>query len=106
MAEQGLEPLGQLGQFTEQFSVAAVAAALLRQEVPRSMAGAAGVEPRRVLRVPLFLEGPGEGLELQGPLQVVVVARPARAPAEASVSLLSRSNSRWPRRFFILQYRL
>ena len=53
-----------------------------------------GAGPCPVLQVLRFLEGPGEALELQGRLLVVAGVRRALGPAEASASLLSRSNDR------------
>ena len=53
-----------------------------------------GEGPCPVLQVPRFLEEMGEALELQGRLRVVAGVRPALGPAEASASLLSRSNGR------------
>ena len=55
---------------------------------------AVGAGPCPVLQVLRFLEGPGEALGLQGRLLVVVGVQPALGPAEASASLLSRSNTR------------
>jgi hypothetical protein len=53
-----------------------------------------GAGPCPVLQVLRFLEGPGEALELQGRLLVVVGVQPALGPAEASASLLSRPNGK------------
>jgi hypothetical protein len=53
-----------------------------------------GAGPCPVLQVRRFLEGPGEALELQGRLLVVVGVQPALGPAEASASLLSRPNGK------------
>ena len=68
--------------------------ARLRLEVHRSMEEVEEAGQRRVLRAPLFLEGPGVDLELQERLQGGEAARRARAPAGACASLLSRSNGR------------
>ena len=55
---------------------------------------AVGEGPCPVLQVLRFLEEMGEALELQGRPRVVAEVRRALGPAEASASLLSRSNDR------------
>jgi hypothetical protein len=52
------------------------------------------VARRQVPQVLQFLEEMVAGLELQEPHQVAVVGRPVQVPAEASASLLSRSNGK------------
>ena len=64
------------------------------REVPRSTEAGEEVARRQVPQVLQFLEEMVAGLELQEPHQVAVVGRPVQVPAEASASLLSRSNTR------------
>lgn len=94
MAEQGPEQLDIWEPFKELFSEVGVAEAQRPQVGHRSLEAAGAEAPHPAPWVHQFLEEMAEGLELQGPHQVVAVDRPALGPAEASASLLSRPNGR------------
>ena len=94
MAELDQGPPRQLVQFMRRFLEEEGEVARRSQEVLPFGEVAAEAGPCPVLQVLRFLEGPGEALGLQGRLLVVAGVRRALGPAEASASLLSRSNDR------------